>query len=215
MMRTARATRESAFLATNTALFAAALALASCGSSGNTVTSPSTLSKCAVTVGAPGTPVPSSGGSGSIDVRTERECQWTAQPEVSWVSITAGSSGQGPGAVQFTVAANADPATRNGGVMVNGQRAQVTQAAGECKLELSSNATSFSKAGGTGSVDVRASSPLCNWTATSDVDWVSVTSNPSGKGSLPVGFSVVSTTGPPRAGTLTIAGFHFGITQSE
>jgi len=214
-MRDRRVSRRPAILAINAALFAAALALASCGSSGNTATSPSTLSKCAVSVDAPGNPLPSSGGSGSLDVRTERECQWTAQPDVTWVSITSGSSGQGSGTVQFTVAANADPATRTGDVMVNGQRAQVTQAAGECKLELSSNATSFSKAGGTGSVDVRASSPLCTWTATSDVDWVSISSNASGKGSLTVGFSVASTTGPPRAGTLTIAGFHFSITQSE
>src|SRR4029453_13127328 len=117
------------------------------------------------------------------------------QPEVAAVSITAGSSGQGPGTVQFTVASNGDPATRTGGVMVNGQRAQVTQAAGECKFELSSNATSLPQAGGSGSVDVRASSALCTWTATSDVEWISVTSNASGKGSASVGFTVGSKTG--------------------
>lgn len=215
MMRKAGATRGSAILATNTALFAAALALVSCGSSSSTATSPSTLSKCAVTVGAPGTPVPASGGSGSIEVQTERECQWTAQPDVAWVSITSGSTGQGPGTVQFAVSANADPAVRTGGVMVNGKRAQLSQAAGECKFELSSNATSLPKTGGTGSVDVRASSALCTWTATSDANWISITSNASGKGSAPVGFSVASTTGPPRTGTLTIAGNHFSVTQSE
>lgn len=189
--------------------------MTSCGSSGNTITSPSTLSKCAVTVDVPGSTVPASGGGGSFAVKTERECQWTAQPEVAWVSITAGSSGQGSGTVQFTVAANGDPATRTGGVMVNGQRAQVTQAAGECKFELSSNATSLPQAGGSGSVDVRASSALCTWTATSDVEWISVTSNASGKGSASVGFTVAPTTGPPRAGALTIAGIHFSVSQSE
>ena len=214
-MRNRRSIHRRAILSTSAVLLAAALALTSCGSSGNTVTSPSTLSKCAVNVDAPGSPVPASGGAGAIDVRTERECQWTAQPEVAWVSITAGSTGQGSGTVQFTVAANTDPAARSGGVMVNGQRAQVSQAAGECKLELSSNATSFPRAGGTGSVDVRASSALCTWTAASDVDWVSITSNASGKGSAPVSFTVASTTGPPRAGTLTIAGIHFSVTQSE
>ncbi len=214
-MRNARAVRGSVIPGANAAMLAAALAVASCGSSGNTVTSPSTLSKCAVTVDAPGTPVPASGGAGSMDVRTERECQWTAQPEVAWVSITAGSTGQGPGTVQFAVGPNADPATRTGSVMVNGQRAQVTQAAGECKYELSSSATSLPRSGGTGSVDVRASSPLCTWTATSDANWISVTSNVSGKGSATVGFTVAATTGPPRTGTVTIAGIHFSITQAE
>src|SRR5204863_3251598 len=166
---------------------------------GNTITAPSTLSKCAVTVDVPNSTIPAGGGAGTINIQTERECQWTAQPEVSWLSIGSGSSGQGPGAVQFTAAANADPASRTGGVMINGQRAQVAQAAGECRLELSSHATALPQSGGTGSVDVRASSPLCTWTTVSDVDWVSVNSNANGKGSATVTFTVAPTTGPPRA----------------
>jgi hypothetical protein len=197
------------------ALFACAVVTAACGSSGNTMTSPSNLSKCAVTVDSPGSTVPASGGAGTINVSTERECQWSAQPEVTWVSIVAGSSGQGSGTVQFNVGANADPTARSGGVMVNGQRAQVSQAAGECRFELSSNATAFAQAGGSGSVDVRASSPLCTWTASSDVDWIAVNTNASGKGSAPVTFTVAATTGPPRVGTLTIAGQHFSVTESE
>jgi all-beta uncharacterized protein/BACON domain-containing protein len=163
----------------------------------------------------PGTPIPATGGGGTITIQTERECQWSAQPEVTWLSITAGSSGQGSGAVQFTVAANVDPATRTGGVMVNGQRAQVSQAAGECRFELSSNATALPQSGGSGSVDVRASSALCTWTAASDVSWISINSNANGKGSAAVTFTVAPTTGPPRTGTLTIAGQHFSVTQSE
>jgi hypothetical protein len=163
----------------------------------------------------PGTTIPASGGGGKINVQTERECQWTAQPEVSWLNITAGSSGQGSGAVQFTVAANADPSVRTGGVIVNGQRAQVSQAAGECRFELSSNATALPQSGGSGSVDVRASSALCTWTAISDVSWITINSNANGKGSVPVTFTVAATTGPPRTGTLTIAGQHFAVTQSE
>ncbi|MFL6280893.1 MAG: BACON domain-containing protein [Vicinamibacterales bacterium] len=99
--------------------------------------------------------------------------------------------------------------------MINGQRAQVAQAAGECHFELSSNATALPQSGGTGRVDVRASSALCTWTAVSDVDWITVNSNANGKGSATVTFTVAPTTGPPRAGTLTIAGQHFSVTQSE
>ncbi len=198
-----------------TAVVACSIAVTSCGSSANTITAPSTLSKCAVTVDVPGTTIPANGGGGTISVQTERECQWTAQPEVSWLSITAGSSGQGSGAVQFTVAGNADPASRTGGVMVNGQRAQVSQAAGECRFELSSNAAALPKSGGNGSVDVRSSSALCTWAATPNVDWISINSNANGKGSAAVTFTVAPTTGPPRAGTITIAGQHFSVTQSE
>ena len=198
-----------------TAILVGSIGLSSCGSSGNTVTAPSNLSKCAVTVDGPGNPVPAGGGGGTITVQTERECQWTAQPEVSWLSISAGSSGQGPGSVQFTATANADPATRSGGVMVNGQRAQIAQAPGECRFELSSNATALSRSGGSGSVDVRASSALCTWTAVSSVEWITINSNANGKGSAPVTFTVAATTGPPRTATVTIAGQHFSVTQAE
>ncbi len=196
-------------------ILAALLAIAACGSSGNTYTAPSGLSKCSVTFDTPQSPVPAAGGPGSIVVKTERECQWTAQPDVSWLSITAGSSGQGDGSVQFTASANGDPVARSGGIMLNGLRAQVTQAAADCRLDLSQSGASFPQAGGTGTVDVRASSQLCTWTTASDSDWIAITSGASGKGSAPVAFTVAPTTGPPRTGTLTIAGVRFSVTQSE
>ena len=201
--------------ALNAAILAALVAFAACGSSGNTYTSPSSLSKCSVTFDTPGAPVPASGGTGSITVKTERECQWTAQPDVGWLSITAGGSGQGDGTVQFNAGANSDPVARNGGIMLNGQRAQVTQSAAECRFELANSFASFPQVGGTGGVDVRASSSLCTWTSTSEVDWIAITSGANGKGSAPVSFTVASTTGPPRIGGMTIAGTRFTVTQSE
>jgi all-beta uncharacterized protein/BACON domain-containing protein len=214
-MRNRRAGRQSLAFLTIPSLLACFVSAGACGSSSNTVTAPAAISKCAVTVDVPNTTIPASGGSGTVNVQTERECQWTAQPDVAWLSITTGSSGQGPGTIQFMVASNGDPASRTGDVMVNGQKAQVAQAAGECRFDLSSAATALGQSGGTATVDVRASSALCAWTATSDVNWISITSSSTGKGSSTVSFSVQPTTGPPRAGTLTIAGLHFSVTQSE
>jgi hypothetical protein len=186
-----------------------------CGSSGNTITSPSSVSKCSVAFDAPASTLPAAGGTGAIAVKTARECQWTAQPDVSWLNITAGATGQGDGSVQFNASSNTDPVARSGGVMVNGLRAQITQAAGECKYELASSSASFPQTGGTGRADLHASSPLCTWTASSDADWISIEGTGSGKGSAAVAFSVAATTGAPRAGTLTIAGLHLNVTQSE
>src|SRR4029079_4251858 len=106
-MRNRIATTQLLSFSAITALFACAIGMAACGSSGNTMTSPSNLSKCAVTVDSPASTVPATGGGGTMNVSTEAECQWSAQPEVTWVSITSGSSGQGSGTVQFNVAANA------------------------------------------------------------------------------------------------------------
>src|SRR5688572_6179202 len=121
------------FFAT-TALLVWSLTLAACGSSGNTYTTPSSVAKCAVAFDAPASTLPAGGGSAAIAVKTERECEWTATPEVSWLSITAGRSGQGSGSVEFTASPNGDPVSRSGGIMLNGTRAQVTQAAAECTL---------------------------------------------------------------------------------
>jgi len=203
------------FLAANAAILGALLAIAGCGSSGQTFTSPSPVSKCAVSFDAPATTLPSSGGSGALTIKTERECQWTAQAEGSWLSITAGASGQGEGSVQFNAAQNNDPVSRSGAITVNGLRAALTQSAADCRFQLATTSQSFGQVGGTGTVNVQASSSLCAWTATSDADWISITSGASGRGSAPVAFTVAPTTGPPRAGTLTVAGFRFNVSQTE
>ena len=199
----------------HTAVLLGALMLAACGSSGTTQTSPSVISKCGVAFDPPASTLTPEGGGGAIPIRAERECQWTAEPDVPWLSITAGRSGQGSGTVEFAASANGDPVARSGGIMLNGQRAQVTQAAAVCRFTLANASSSFSQAGGSGSVDVSASSALCTWTATSDVGWISITSGASAKGSAAVAFSVAPATGPPRTGILTIAGLAYSVTQSE
>ena len=192
-----------------------AVTLAGCGSSVNTSTSPSTFSKCAVAFDAPAAPLPAGGGTGAIPVKAERECPWTAEASDAWLSITAGRSGQGNGTVEFAVAPNNDPVARTGVIMLNGSRAQVAQGASECRYTLAASSASFGQGGGTGGVDVAASSPLCTWTAASNTEWISVTSGATGKGSAAVSFSVAPTAGPPRTGSLTIAGLPFEVTQSE
>lgn len=179
------------------------------------MTAPSGLSKCAVTLEAPASTIPATGGSGSVVVKTSRECQWTAASEAPWLTITGGGSGQGEGTVQYSAAANADPVSRNATINANGQRTEVTQAAGECQLQLQETAASFSRGGGSGSVQVRASSALCSWTANSESDWISIRSGREGKGTGMVSYDVAATNGPPRSGGLTIAGQRYTVTQAE
>jgi hypothetical protein len=54
----------------------------------------------------------------------------------------------------------------------------------------------------------------CAWTATSNDSWITITSGASGNGSGFVEFSVTSTSGPARNGTLTIAGQTFTVHQA-
>jgi hypothetical protein len=134
---------------------------------------------------------------------------------VGWLSISGSSSGQGDGSIDYRVAANADPVVRRGSISLNDKRAEVTQAAGACAIQLRQSSASFPQAGGSGSIDVTASSQLCTWTAVADAEWIAITSGGNGKGSASLSFSVAPTAGPPRTATISIAEQRFSVLQSE
>lgn len=186
-----------------------------CGSSAttSTATSPSSINRCAVTVNGSGQ-VPAQGGAGSLAVSAARECVWAASAEGQWLSIKAGASGQGDGSIEYNAIANPDPAVRRGAIVLNEQRVEVTQAAGECVYSLSEASGNFPQAGGAGQFEVRASSGMCSWTAQSDAPWVSVRAAASRQGTATVQFDVSPATGQQRTATITAAGLRFTVGQA-
>ena len=84
----------------------------------------------------------------------------------------------------------------------------------QCAYSLSNSGTSIRASGGTGSVSVIAGTG-CNWTAVSNVSWISITSGSNGSGNGTVSFSVAANNGPARTGTITIAGQTFTVTQAS
>jgi hypothetical protein len=187
-----------------------------CGSSAttSTATSPTSINRCAVTATGNGQ-VPAQGGPGSLAVSAARECAWSASAESQWLTIKAGSTGQGDGAIEFNAAANADPVVRRGAIVLNEQRVEVSQAAGECAYSLPEASGSFPQAGGAGQFEVRASSSLCSWTAQSDAPWVSVRAGASSQGTATVQFDVAAAGGQTRSATITAAGLRFSIVQTS
>jgi len=186
-----------------------------CGSSAttSTATSPTSINRCAVTASGNGQ-VPAQGGPGSLAVSAARECVWSASAEGQWLTIRTGATGQGDGAIEFNAAANADPVVRRGAIVLNEQRVEVSQAAGECAYSLPEASGSFPQAGGAGQFEVRASSGLCSWTAQSDAAWVSVRAGASSHGTATVQFDVAAAGGQTRIATITAAGLRFSIVQS-
>src|SRR5687767_8591034 len=170
------------------AMFLAAIVVSGCGSSTTTVTAPSTIARCGVTLSATDATVPADGGTGRITVTTARECAWSAASEAGWLSISGSTSGQGDGSIEYRVAANGDPVLRRGAISLNDKRAEVTQAAGTCIIQLRQPSASFPQTGGTGSIDVVASSQLCTWTAVADAEWITITSSANGKGTASLAF---------------------------
>ncbi|WP_320414560.1 BACON domain-containing protein [Candidatus Magnetobacterium casense] len=89
-----------------------------------------------------------------------------------------------------------------------GQAFTVTQDGVSCSYTLSPTSKTFTSAAGTGSVNVTTTS-ACQWTATSNADWLKITFNTSGYGTATVNYSVTENTGDARTGTLTIGGQTF------
>ncbi len=81
-----------------------------------------------------------------------------------------------------------------------------------CNFTLNRMGQTIAQTGGTGSVDVTTAGNSCDWTASSNDDWLTVNSFSVGAGK--VNFTAAAnTTFWPRIGTLAIAGRSYTITQ--
>jgi hypothetical protein len=184
-----------------------------CGSSTQSVTGPSTV-KCAVNAAANPSSFGPPGGSGTLAVSTNRECQWSASPSGGWIQLDS-ASGQGQGNVTFKVAANSDPAARHGTINIGDQQVGITQEAAPCVFTVSPASDAIGSAGGRKAIAVTASSPQCSWTSRSDVDWISIIEGSQGTGNGQVTYEARATTGPSRSGTMLIAGQVVTVTQGD
>jgi hypothetical protein len=159
------------------------------------------------------------GGAGGVNVITSIGCSWTASTTPGswdWVGISSGSSGTGNGTVNYFVLANNTGSTRTGTLTIAGQTFTITQEGG-CSYAISPATIALGKAGGAGGVNV-ITSIGCSWTASTNPgswDWIGISSGLSGSGNGTVNYFVLpNNTGSARAGTLTIAGQTFTVTQA-
>jgi hypothetical protein len=185
-----------------------------CGSASQTVTGPSST-KCAVSATAETASFPPAGGTGQVMVTTNRECPWTATTASPWIQLNGTTSGQGQARLWFAVVPNADPAVRQGTITVADQQVAITQQAATCTFSVEPAQGQVPPAGGRGTVHVKASSRLCAWTARSDAGWLSIVEGTQGTGDGQVVYEAQPTSGPPRSGTLTIAGQSVPVGQGD
>lgn len=83
---------------------------------------------CAYSLAPASQVFPAAAGTGTVGVLTTAGCPWTASTASSFLSITSGSSGTGPGVVQFSATANSAAAARAGTLTIAGQTATINQA---------------------------------------------------------------------------------------
>ena len=160
--------------------------------------------------------IPPGGGTGTITFTAAAGCAWSAQADAAWVVITGGTTGTGTGSVGFAIATNPGTTTRTGSIVVAGQAVKITQQANAplplvpptspatCSVTVSPRDVTFPTSGpNSSSISVTAASS-CDWSASSDSSWISLTGRTSGTGNGTVTFSVASNNGAARSGELTI-----------
>ena len=183
-----------------------------CGSTVATSTGPSPA-KCAVTLGAPGSPVSSSGDTTTVGITMQPECAWSASSDAPWITGLTPSSGQGSAQLQMQIAANPAATARQGDIVVNSERARIRQDAAPCAFELSATEQTIPAAGGTGRITVTASAG-CAWSARADAAWVVLTGGATGTGTGNVTFTIASNSGTTtRAASIVVAGQTVRVTQ--
>jgi hypothetical protein len=171
---------------------------------------------CSYSISPASQAIAAGGGTGGATVTVSAGCAWSATSNATWIHVASGAAGNGNGSVSFSVDANTGN-SRSGTLTIAGKTFTVTQGGTVgCKYSISPKSARYHHAGGTGTVTVTAEGS-CAWTATSSVDWITITSGRGGKGRGTVMYSVGPYTGSAnsRTGTLTIGGQTFTVTQAK
>ncbi|HEX9984305.1 MAG TPA: N,N-dimethylformamidase beta subunit family domain-containing protein, partial [Thermoanaerobaculia bacterium] len=154
-----------------------------------------------------------SGGGGSFTVTTGGGCPWTAVPNVPWITVTSATSGSGATAINYSIAPNSGP-LRSGRIQVGSNYLTIDQSNG-CTYTVTPTAVSVGASGGERSATVVPSSELCFWSASTSATWVTITSGTSGRGTGTVAFTIASSSGSARTGSVTAAGKKITVTQTS
>ena len=153
------------------------------------------------------------GGAGTpVAVTAAPGCAWTSTSNAPWLTITAGASGIGNGTVGFNVTPNT-LTDRTGTLTIAGRTFTVDQ--GACTYQIDRTSQTIGSDGSAGAPITVLTQAGCPWTSTANDFWLHITSGASGTGVSDVNFTVDSFAGSVRAGTLTIAGRTFTVTQER
>jgi len=172
--------------------------------------------------GAPAAPVLVSPANGATSVSPQPSLTWNVSAQAMSYDVYFGTTTTPP-LVTNTPNINYSPATLSPGTVYywaigarNKLGAKVSAPwsfTTSCVTLLNPSGAVAPAAGGVGTIPVTATAG-CAWTAVSNVPWITLTSGASGSGNGTVGYTVAPDTAAARAGTITIAGQTFTVTQA-
>ena len=156
---------------------------------------------------------PVGGGPGVFSVQAN--CSWQAASNVAWVGVSA--SGISDTTVNYSVAANACMDGRSGIItlatsLANPPTLAVTQDGSPGNISLSAYSATVGPADSVGRIRV-TTGDVCNWSATTDVNWIQITVGASGTGNGGISYHLLENTSAQRTGSIHVGALAYTITQ--
>ena len=118
------------------------------------------------------------GKTGTISVTVDAGVEWSATPNVDWITVTP-TSGRNVGQVTYTVATYPGVVSRSGSIAIAGQTFTVTQTGVDVNLEPA--VLKVKPEADIVQIDITALAAT-KWTVTPNADWVSVLDKEQGYG---------------------------------
>jgi all-beta uncharacterized protein len=187
-----------------------------CGSSSTTVLSPSPLAgRCGVAldVGSAGSTISAAGGTGTVRIQTNRECSWSMPQLPPWVKLSQPVTPQGSAEIAFIVEENRSTSLRSWEVVVNDQRALISQDAAICTWSLSPAKISIGATGGDAQA-VLTTEDFCSWELPAPASWIAVTPE-RGQGTAEITVRVSRNTGSARTEKVNVSSATIEIAQRD
>ncbi len=141
--------------------------------------------------------------AGTVSVTTLNGCEWLVENTNSWITITSGLTGTGPGEVSYSVAANDTFNDRSGVVVIGGQPFNLGQQGQTCSYKLSPEDRLHGSGASSGTVSVTANDG-CNWTVSNTNAWITISSSTTGSGNGEFSYTI-----PPNISALERTGLVF------
>jgi len=171
------------------------------------------LANCAFTMTPTTQNIAVGGGDGTFTVKAN--CPWQATRDVDWIAL--GTTGMSDVPVNYKVAPNTCVAARTGTISLFTDlpappTLAVTQAGSPDNISLSSyNAT----VGASASQDriTVTTGDTCNWSASTDVNWIQITFGATGTGRGGISYRVLENTTAQRTGSIRVGALTYTITQ--
>ncbi len=158
---------------------------------------------------------PIAAATGSFAVQAN--CGWSAFGSATWIAIPSGGSGSSDGTVSFTVAANTCVDGRTGSITVStGQPTPpvftITQDGSQSNLTLSATTATAPAAAADYRITI-TTGDTCNWSAYSDVSWMTITNGTPGTGNGGLVYHLLENKSIVRTGIIHVGALTYTVTQ--